>query len=54
MIICLNACAQIQSEQALELVRKISQNLPKHYYQNPRLITSQIDAFMKCDDIQNA
>ena len=53
-ILLCNACAQLKSEEALYLVKTISQNIPKSFYSNPRLRTSLLDAFIKCGDIQAA
>ena len=53
LLLC-NACAQLKSEEALNLVKTISKDIPKSFYSNPRLRTSLLDAFIKCGDIQAA
>ena len=49
-----NACAQIGSNEMLNLMETISEKIPKSFYQNERILTSMIDAFMKCHDVQRA
>ena len=53
LLLC-NACAQLKSEEALNLVKTISKDIPKSFYSNPRLRTSLLDVFIKCGDIQAA
>ena len=49
-----NACAQLGTAEALNLVKKVSNQMPKSYHSNPRLLTSLLDALMKCGDIESA
>ena len=49
-----NACAQLGTDEALNLVKKVSKEIPKSFYSNPRLVTSLLDALMKCGDVQHA
>ncbi len=49
-----NACAQLRTDEALSLVKKISQEIPKSFYSNSYLLTSLLDALMKCGDVQDA
>jgi len=49
-----NACAQIGSNEMLNLMETISEKIPKSFYQNERMLTSMIDAFMKCHDVRRA
>ncbi|CAF1339290.1 unnamed protein product [Rotaria magnacalcarata] len=49
-----NACADLRTEEALNLIKKVSKTIPKSYYLNSYLITSLLDAFMKCKDVENA
>ncbi|CAF4618135.1 unnamed protein product, partial [Rotaria magnacalcarata] len=49
-----NACAQLKTKEALDLVKKISKQIPKSFYSNPRLLTSLLDALMKCGDVAHA
>lgn len=55
--ICLllfNACAQIQTTEAAVLVKQVACRIPKEFYSNSRLVASLIDAFMKCDCLDEA
>ncbi|CAF4245670.1 unnamed protein product [Rotaria magnacalcarata] len=54
MIILFNACAQLKTKEALNLVKKISKQIPKSFYSNPHLSTSLLDALMKCGDVAHA
>ena len=47
-----NACAQLRTTEALHLVKKVSKEMAKSFYSNPRLLTSLLDALIKCDDIK--
>jgi hypothetical protein len=38
----------------LNLVKKTSSTIPKSFHLNPRLLTSLLDALMKCGDIEHA
>ncbi|CAM4837495.1 unnamed protein product [Rotaria magnacalcarata] len=46
-----NACAQLATEMELNLLKTISSNIPNSFYSNPYVLTSLIDAFMKCGDV---
>ncbi|CAF4875169.1 unnamed protein product, partial [Rotaria magnacalcarata] len=54
MIILFNACAQLKTKEALDLVKTTSKQIPKSFYSNPRLLTSLLDALMKCGDVAHA
>ena len=54
IILLFNACAQLASDQALCLVKKVLRTIPKSFFENPRLLSSLIDALMKCGDVQLA
>ncbi len=54
VIILFNACAELRTNEALNLVKKVSSTIPKSFYFNPRLLTSLLDALMKCGDIEHA
>ncbi|CAF1525912.1 unnamed protein product [Rotaria magnacalcarata] len=54
MILLFNACAQLKTKEALDLVKKTSKEIPKSFYSNPRLLTSLLDALMKCGDVAHA
>ncbi|CAF2207835.1 unnamed protein product, partial [Rotaria magnacalcarata] len=49
-----NACAQLKTKEALNLVKKVSKEIPKSFYSNPHLLTSLLDALMKCGDVAHA
>jgi hypothetical protein len=49
-----NACAQLRTKASLDLVRKVLLEIPKSFHSNPRLLTSLLDALMKCGDVQYA
>ncbi|CAF1205633.1 unnamed protein product [Rotaria sordida] len=49
-----NACAQLQTAHALNLTKKVSKEIPKSFFSNPHLLTSLLDAFMKCGDVSSA
>ncbi|CAF1666473.1 unnamed protein product, partial [Rotaria magnacalcarata] len=40
--------------EALDLVKKISKQIPKSFYSNRHLLTSLLDALMKCGDVAHA
>ena len=54
IIILFNACAQLRTTQALDLVKRVATEIPKSFYLNARLVTSLVDASMKCGDVQYA
>jgi hypothetical protein len=54
LILVLNACAQLQTNEALELVKKISSNVSTSAESNSQLTTSLLDALMKCGDVKSA
>ena len=49
-----NACAQLQTSEALLLVKKILKQMPKSFQSDPFLLTSLLDALMKCGDVLSA
>jgi hypothetical protein len=49
-----NACAQLGTKASFDLVRKVLLEIPKSFHSNPRLLTSLLDASMKCGDVQYA
>lgn len=54
LAILFNACAKIQSSEAREIINRAWSNMPRSYRDNPILITSLIDALMKCADVPSA
>jgi pentatricopeptide repeat protein len=54
IIVLFNACAQLETKASLDLVKKVLKQIPKSFYSNPRLLTSSLDALMKCGDVEYA
>ena len=54
LTVLFNACAQLGTVEALALVKKVSKEMPESFYSNPRLLTSLLDALMKCGDVKHA
>jgi hypothetical protein len=54
LLLLLNACAQLQTNVALALVQQISSNVSLSDASNPHLVTSLLDALMKCGDVKSA
>ena len=54
MILLFNACAQLGTTEALNLLKKISNELPPSFYSNVQLLTTLIDGLMKCGDVKHA
>ena len=48
------ACAQLRGEEALKLVKTVLSTLPESSLSNPILLTSLLDALMKCGDVPSA
>lgn len=46
----LTACAKCRTAEALDLVRKVISDMPKSLYSNVFVVTSALDALMKCGD----
>lgn len=53
-ILFFNACAQLKSNEALNLIRKTVKNIPEPFYSNLKLVASLIDTFGKCGDAASA
>ncbi|CAF1495526.1 unnamed protein product [Adineta steineri] len=53
IILLFNACAQLANEEGLNLIEKVSKQIPQSFMSNPRLLTSLSDAKMKCDHIKS-
>ena len=49
-----NACAQVRTDEALNLVRKVASSMPKSSYSNVFVITGLLDALMKCGAVDSA
>ncbi|CAM2722356.1 unnamed protein product [Rotaria socialis] len=54
IILLFNTCALLGTNEALSLVKRASKEIPKSFYSNPRLLTSLLDALIKCGDIKHA
>jgi pentatricopeptide repeat protein len=54
LLLVFNACAQLQTKEALDLVKEIAINLPNSLDIHPNLMTSLLDALMKCGDVKSA
>ncbi|CAM4965538.1 unnamed protein product [Rotaria socialis] len=52
-LVC-NSCAQLGTEKELVLLRSISSKISNSFYSDPYVVTSLIDAFMKCGDVTSA
>ena len=53
-ILLFNACAQLQTKEALDLVKQVSSDMPQSYQIDSNLITSLVDALSKCGDVEGA
>lgn len=49
-----NACAQVGTEESLELAKKTFAEMPKHVHSNVYVLTSMLDVSMKCGDVTYA
>ena len=49
-----NACAQLGTKKGLDLVKKTSKQMPKSFYSNTYVVSSLLDALMKCGDVEHA
>ncbi|CAF3967714.1 unnamed protein product [Rotaria sp. Silwood1] len=49
-----SACAHIGTDQTLNLLKKVSSNIPISFYKNPYILTSLVNALIECDDIKHA
>ena len=53
-ILMFHACAQLGTKEALTLIQSFLTKMPKPFYSNLRLLTSLVDAFVKCGDVKRA
>ena len=51
VMLVFNACAQLKTVEARNLVKKVAASMPKSSYSNEHLMTSLLDALMKCGDV---
>ncbi|CAM4865239.1 unnamed protein product [Rotaria socialis] len=49
-----NACAQLATNEELDLLKTVSSKIPNSFYMDSYLLCSLIDAFMKCGDVTSA
>lgn len=54
LILFFNACAQIQTSEALDCVKQASSKIPPSFYLNSNLSPSLLDALIKCGDFSSA
>jgi pentatricopeptide repeat protein len=54
LILLFNACAQLKTDLALNLVKKVSSQMSQSFYSNEILVNSLIDALIKCGDCSSA
>ncbi len=52
--ILFKACAQLGTDEALNLTKKVSKEIPKSFHSDLGLLTSLLDALMKCGDVKYA
>lgn len=53
-VLFFNACAQVQTGEALALVKTVSDRMPSSFFTNAHITTSLVDALMKCGDVATA
>ena len=53
-VLLFNACAQLETKEALDLVKRVSSEMPRAYHSDAYVATSLIDALMKCGDVEGA
>ena len=49
-----NACAQLGTKEILTVVKTVAKQMPKAFYSNSYILTSLLDAFMRCEDMESA
>ena len=54
LLLLFNACAQLPSEQSLNLVKNTWKQYNTYLIRSENTLTSLIDALMKCDDVKSA
>ena len=54
VMLLFNACAQLKTVEARHLVKEVAASMPKSSYSNEHLMTSLLDALMKCGDVAGA
>ena len=54
VILLFNACAQVETGEAVDLVKRVASQMPKSYGSNLSIVTSLLNALMKCGDVISA
>ena len=54
VILFFNACAQLGTAEALDLTKNVLKRMPESFYLHSNLLTSLLDALMKCEDVAHA
>lgn len=54
IILLFNACAQLKTIEARDLVKEVAARMPESSNSNGQLMTSLLDALMKCEDVASA
>ena len=54
MTLVFNACARVNTNEALDLVKRVAIEMPRSSYSDVLLMTSLLDALMKCGDVVTA
>ena len=53
-LLLFNACAQLGTTEALVLTKEVAKKMPNSFYSNSNLLSSLLDALMKCGDVAHA
>ena len=54
IVVLFNACAQLGSEKALVLTKRVAKEMDESLYSNTNVSSSLLDALIKCGDIPSA
>ena len=54
VVLLFNACTQLRTKEALNLAKRVAGEMPSSFHANAYIITSLIDALMKCGDVEGA
>ena len=53
-LLLFNACAQLRTKEALDLVKDVASKMPSSFHPHSNLITSLCDALIRCGDVEHA
>ena len=53
-LLMFNACAQLRTKEAVDLVRDVLSKMPPSFHTHTNLVTSLLDALMNCGDVETA